>query len=255
MTKAKHFAVADTETTGLGSRAIVFDFAYSVVTRKETVLTRSFLVREIITNPKIMLRAVDDENWRQSFGGKLFSHYIPELDKGGLRIYPWHEIIRTFHDDMRTHNVKVFSAYNLNFDAKALQRTQEIIAGKDKILPFKMDLLDLWKFACVTVLNTKLYHDVARRMGQDTGFVTPADNVRTTAEKTYAFLTGDLSFIEAHTAREDVEIETEILQRLLAKKTRIPYNEVEPHAWRLAQAFKTRGLPQRFDADLFDTSQ
>ena len=87
MPKAKHFLVADTESLGLGSRAITFDFAYTIATRKEIVCERSFLVREILTNPRLMFDAVKDQNWREMIGYKLFSHYVPQLDTGALHLF------------------------------------------------------------------------------------------------------------------------------------------------------------------------
>lgn len=229
--QAKRFLTADTETIGLAPKNIVYDFAYTIATRKNVLLERSFLIREILTQPRIMLAAIDDEKWRQTFGGKIFSHYIPRLDENKLKLFSWREIVETLRDDMRTHDVSVFCAYNINFDMRALAKTNSVVIGSGKILDYKPDLLDLWLFACCTALNKKLYHDIAAKQG----WISEANNVRTTAEKTFAFLTGDYSFIESHTALEDAQIETEILQRLLARKKTIPYNQIEHMPWRTAQ--------------------
>lgn len=237
MIKQKKFLVADTETIGLAPQNLVYDFAYAITTRKETVLTRSFLVREILTDPRTMLGALDHADWRQTFGGKIFSHYIPMLDAATERkIFGWQEIVDILREDMRTHDVDVFSAYNINFDMRAMAKTQHRIQGAGKILEYRPALLDLWLFSCVGVLDTRLYHDVAQRMG----WISEAGNVRTTAEKTFAFLTGNFDFIESHTALEDAEIEAEILRRLLAKKKRIPYDEIEHMPWQRAQKIRGR---------------
>ena len=238
--KEKVFLTADTETTGIGSKAIVFDFAYTIATRKRTILERSFLVRETITSPRVMFAAIADKRWRESFGGKLFRHYIPALNDDKLKLFSWSEIIGTLRDDMATYDVDVFAAYNLKFDMGALGKTQQMICDGGKVLSYKPDLLCLWEFACSTVCDTAMYHKVAREMGQDSGWITQADNVRTNAEKVYAFLTGNLDFIESHTALEDAQIETEILQRLLAKKKTIPYNVLDHMPWRKAQTIRGR---------------
>lgn len=240
--RAKTFLTLDSETTGLGSKAIVFDLAYTIATRKNTLLQRTFLVREILTNPACMLGALSDAHWRDSFGGKLFRDYIPAINAGEMKLYPWREIIETMRDDMQTHNVSVFAAYNLKFDMTALAKTHAKVGRQDKILPYKMDLLDLWKFSCSAVLNTRLYHDFARLHGIEKGFITAANNVRTTAEKTYAYLTQNADFIEDHTALSDAIIETEILQRLLAKKKTIPYNQVDHMPWKYAQRLEGKLL-------------
>lgn len=234
--RAKTFLTADTETLGLSPNNIVYDFAYSIATRKNVLLERSFLICEIFTSPAFMFKGVNNPEWANAFGGKIFSHYIPSLDKQVLRLHNWRDIIETMRDDMLTYGVSVFTAYNLNFDINALRKTNKAIYGNEnnKILGYKPDLLDLWLFSCQTALNSQLYHDVANAQG----WVSPANNVRTTAEKTFAFLTGDYSFIEAHTALQDVQIETEILQRLLARKKRIPYNDVQHMPWQIAQKIK-----------------
>lgn len=233
--KSKTFLVADGESTGLGRYAYLFDFAYAIVTRKKTLIERTFLVKEILTNPRIMLGAFFNPDWRSMMGSKIFNHYIPQIAKQDYRIYPWREIVETMREDMRTYSVDVFSAYNLNFDMGAIANTQKYIYEGGKVLEYKPDLLCLWKFACDTLCNSPMYHDTARKMGVDTGWITEAGNVRTNAEKVYAYLSGDLNFIESHTAQKDVQIETEILQRLLAKKKKIPYNDLEYMPWRKAQ--------------------
>jgi len=240
--KEKVFLIADGETTGIGGKAYVFDFAYVIATRKRVIAERSFLIREVLTNPRVMLGAMFNDTWRDMMGAKLFRDYIPGLNSGDMRLYGWRDMIETMRDDMLTHGVDVFSAYNLSFDMRALATTQEFVGTPGKVLTYKPDLLCLWEFACQTVCASRMYHRVAHELGNARGWITDAGNVRTNAEKTYAFLTGDLDFIESHTALKDAQIETEILQRLLAKKKRIPYNVLDHMPWRKAQNF---GLVQR----------
>jgi hypothetical protein len=233
--KERRFLVADTESTGLGSKAFVFDFGYVISNRKGKIFQeRNFLVSEVLTNPRIMLGALYNKEWRAMMGGKIFHHYIPALNDNVLSLTPWRDVLAVLRDDILTYGVDVFSAYNLPFDLGAMNKTHQMIA--EKSLNFdRLDLLCLWEFSCITVLRSRLYHDVAREQGADNGWITPAGNVRTTAEKTYAFLSGELDFIESHTALHDAQIETEILHRLLARKTKIPYNVLQGFSWRKAQ--------------------
>lgn len=233
--KAKKFLIADGESTGLGSRAFVFDFAYTIATRRDVLLERQFLVREILCNPAIMLRAYFDDTWRDMMGKKLFTDYIPMLSRGDAKLFSWREIVETIRDDMLTHSVDVFSAYNLRFDMGALANTHRYIGHTDKILPYRPDLLCLWEFACSTLCNTPTYHRIANELGNAHGWITDAGNVRTNAEKVYAYLTQQFDFVESHTALSDAQIETVILQRLLAKKKAIPYNVLDHMPWRKAQ--------------------
>ena len=235
--KEKRFMVTDTETTGLGNRSFVFDFAYVISNRRGKIFQeRNFLIKEILTDPKVMLGALYNQDWRAMMGGKIFRYYIPALNSGELKLTPWRDVIQTMREDVKTYGVNAFSAYNLPFDLGAMQKTHNRIVEKN--LDFsKLDLLCLWEFASITVLRSRNYHDTCARLNNPTAhdWISEVGNVRTTAEKTYAFITGDFDFIESHTALHDAQIETDILHRLLARKTPIPYNIVKGFSWRKAQ--------------------
>lgn len=229
--KAKKFLTLDTESTGLGRKALAFDVAYTIATRRDVILSRQFLIREILTDPRVMLGAMNNGEWRDMMGAKLFANYIPAIDSQEYRLASWQDFTRTLRADMAAHGVDVFAAYNLPFDMRAIAQTQEHILGKSKVLEYRPDLLCLWNFSASTVCQRPTYHKAAQQFG----WISDAGNVRTNAEKVYAYLTGDFDFIETHTALDDALIETEILQRLLANKKPIPYNELDHGAWRKAQ--------------------
>jgi hypothetical protein len=80
---------------------------------------------------------------------------------------------------------------------------------------------------------------------RDYSWVSEANNVRTTAEKAYAFLSGDVNFVESHTALHDAQIETIILKKLLQRKKTIPYNRLVGMPWRSAQIIEGELLSGR----------
>jgi len=223
--KAKIFAVCDTETVGLPPHNLVYDLAYTIATRKRVLCKRSFLVRETITDAAEMMGAY--------YAKKIFSFYIPALDAGEMKLYSWADVVATLRADIAIYGVDVFSAYNIGFDMGAISATNKK-HGHGKVLENKLDLLDLWTFACVGALNTRAYHNLAMQEK----WISDAGNVRTTAEKAYAFLAGQFDFVEQHTALDDAIIETEILQRLLARKKTIPYNNIAAMPWQLAQTLR-----------------
>lgn len=240
--KAKRFLTCDTESTGLGKRSLCFDLGYVISDKHGILAERSFLVKEIITNPRVMLGALFNDEWRAMMGGKLFSFYLPELANGNQTIKPWREIVEILRDDMRTHSVDVFAAYNLPFDMTCIAQTQAYIYEGGKVLDYTPDLLCLWNFACTTVCNTPMYHRIAAEQNNGVDWISDKGNVRTNAEKVYAYLTGNYGFIESHTALHDAQIENEILHRLRAKKKPIPYNDIQYGVWRKAQIL---GIEQR----------
>jgi hypothetical protein len=220
--KSKVFICCDTETVGLPPHNLVYDLAYTIATRKTILAKRSFLVRETITDAEEMMGAF--------YAKKIFSFYIPELDSGTMQLYNWADVVNTLRSDIAIYGVDVFAAYNIGFDMGAIAATNKRHAT-GKVLEKKIDLLDLWTFACVGALNTRSYHNLAKQEN----WISEAGNVRTTAEKAYAFLAGQFDFEEQHTALDDALIETVIMQRLLARKKTIPYNNVAAMPWQLAQ--------------------
>lgn len=237
--RAKHFLIADTETVGLKPVNFVYDFGYVITTKKEVKLERAFLVTEIITNAKYMMGAY--------FAKKIFSYYIPALDAGIIHLHSWADVVEQLRADMAEYEIDVFAAYNLPFDMGAITSTNALLTNGGKVLDYKPDLLDLYYFACTGALNSRLYHDLAyqqEEIKKDYSWVSEANNVRTTAEKAYAFLSGDVEFVESHTALHDAQIETVILKKLLARKTPIPYNRLVAMPWRQAQTIRGELLDQ-----------
>jgi hypothetical protein len=230
------YLIADTETTGLAPFNLVFDFAYVIADRKTILIERQFLTREILCNGRTMLTALYKEDWRAMMGAKLFNVYIPAIAAQEMKIYSWREIIDTMRDDILTHNVNRFCAYNLRFDMSAMSKTQKHIYQSGMILSRPCALLDLWLCCCEMVFNLKLYHETALR----NDWITQADNVRTTAEHAYKFLTGDHDMLQDHTALADVHIELEILRRILAKKKKLPIDILDANPWRRAQRIRLR---------------
>jgi len=167
--KPKIIMVTDTESTGLGNKAFVFDLGYVIGNKRGKVLQeRNFLIREVLQNPRIMLGALYNKDWRAMMGGKIFNFYIPEIANQNLKIIGWREAMEIMRDDIQTYGVNVFSAYNLPFDLGALNKTHQMVC--DLTLNFsRLDLLCLWEFACITVCRSRLYHDVCREQGKDAG--------------------------------------------------------------------------------------
>lgn len=221
MLKENRFLVFDTETMGVDNR-VVYDIGYYIVNRRGNIFaSRRFLVREIITNPAIMTKAF--------YHNKIYSDYLEMLDNSDSRlIYNWSEIQNMMREDIKTFGVNVFSAYNLGFDMSAINATNRA-TNCGKLLEKKPMLLDLWLFSCQYLFNTNFYKEMAR----NNNWISDAGNYRTTAEHAYRFITLNPDYSEPHTALEDAAIESEILNRLLAKKKAIPYNTINPHPWKI----------------------
>jgi hypothetical protein len=212
----------DTETVGLKPNNLVYDIAWVITDKQGNIYDQqSYLVREIITDGKKMRRAF--------FTDRIFSHYIPELDRGTIRLADWSEIVGHLREAAALCDV--LAAYNLPFDMSAVKRTSQDCGQTQPVYSKKPVLLCLWRFACGLLFASKKYHMAARNQG----WVSDAGNYRTTAEHAFKYITGQWDFEESHTAREDAEIERQIMTRLFARKKKIPYNDLSPFPWKLAQ--------------------
>ena len=223
MIKAKTFLTLDTETVGLPPLNLVYDLGYTIHNKAGVIVARrNWLIEDIITDGRAMMGAF--------YAKKIFSFYIPALDAQTVRLAKWVDVVEMLAADIIDYDVDVVTAYNARFDVGALRATA-LKMQTGKILPRKVDLLCIWQFACETVLKSPSYHRAAAQHG----WISEAQNVRTTAEHTYKYITGQPDFVEGHTALSDAEIETEILAHCFRQKKKIPYNNLSGIPWRVAQ--------------------
>lgn len=217
MAKKYIIAVIDTECVGLQDKS-VYDFAWQIVDKKGNVYSEgSYLVEETITNADKMMGAF--------YAKKIFSHYIPMLARREISILPWDEIRARFLADLSEFNVNIVAAYNIGFDMGAIRSTN----GGNKFLDRNVKILDIWQFACETILSQKSY----MRIASEQGWISTAGNIRTNAEKAFAYISGDWEYSEEHTALSDVKIEVSILADCFRQKKSIPFGKVNAQPWRI----------------------
>jgi DNA polymerase III epsilon subunit-like protein len=209
----------DTETADLSGN--VYDVAAIVHNKRgEIVAEYTALVSETMTNPAKMMGAF--------YAKKIFTHYIPMIDAGSIRVRPWADITASIQALVLQHNVKTIAAYNLGFDMRVLKQTGNAYGAR--ILPHgNFKLLDIWQFACEVRLSRRTYKNLATSMG----WVSDHGNLRTGAEYAYRFCSGDHGFIEDHTALSDARIEVAILAECFKQKKPIPYGKVNQSPWKL----------------------
>jgi hypothetical protein len=96
--------------------------------------------------------------------------------------------------------------------------------------PFGTEFFCIWNMACTSILNTENYV----RFALENGFVSEHDNIQTSAEVAYRYLTNETTFIESHTGLEDVKIEIEILLAVL--RSEMEYSDkIYSACWRTVQ--------------------
>lgn len=219
--KRKNIAIIDTETAGGFDNPMVYDIGVIIIDQKGVQVAETHSLVKEVWDSNLMETA-------------YYANKIPCYDSmllDDLTINYWDDIRATISELFSIHSVGIVSAYNLRFDMGAIRNTNNQLGQHGKFLTKKVDLLDLWLWACSAIMNKKTYHKFA-----DThGFTTPAGNYKTSAETAYSFLANIPNFVESHTALDDCYIEADIARTLLKRKGKKPLNELVGSPWRLAQ--------------------
>lgn len=205
----------DTETVGTFDRPLVHDIGWMVTDKNFNVISKKrYLVKEFHIDQPWILKTSDFYSERQGL-------YRKAIKDATVEIKPWREVIKEFMKDLK--GAKVMSAYNLAFDYKAINYTNNFFNGGDETLSKLIDkktLLCIWNLACDTILDTDDYRGYATMKH----FISDKGNYLSSAESCYAYLTQNDSYKEEHTALADVEIEVDILRYIVENcKGRVEY--------------------------------
>ena len=225
----KALLVIDTETCNitpsekvLPHNNLTYDIGFAIVypSSGETVLTRSYVVREVFFG-----------EWRRmksAYYANKLPQYYADIAEGRRKIASFFDIMVEIANLCRKYNIVAICAHNARFDVDALNTTAAELTGIPYIhaLP-DVEIWDSMKMA-KTFANTPTY----RRFCEDNAFMTnhATPRPRMTAEVLYRYIMQDLTFEESHTALEDVQIEMQIVfkaYRTHKKMDRVLYNKRE----------------------------
>lgn len=223
--KKKYFLTIDTETAGDLRKPLVYDVGFSIVDIYGNVYeSASFVNYDIYVKEKELMKSA-------YYADKL-PQYEADIKAGRRRLAKFFTIRKTVLDAMKRWDVEAVGAYNTGFDKRALNNTQRHTTdGKYRyFFPKGTKFIDIWTMACNSIFKTPSF----RKMAYENEWYSPKGNVRTNAEVAYAFISGQLDFIESHTALEDVEIETAIMAYCW-RKTTPEQREIVGCPWRIPQ--------------------
>ena len=275
--RRKYYLVLDCETATLPyainydgnarkniaiAKPLIYDLAWQLVDRKGNVYRRkSYIITEIFSVPSI---------FNTAYYASKRPQYIEKLNNGQAVLTDWNTAVQDLLQDMR--NAVAVGAYNSMFDfKKAIPFTEkyismlyspdffkweqmqnrladEIAVGKRKDSNYRFNpdvfnfrgeqfaLIDVWGLSCRYLLNNDEY----RQQCIDNGWTTASGKYfSTSAESAFRYLSKNAEFIESHTALEDVEIESEILAKIIGKKLNqfeigiiyFPFREIGTVEW------------------------
>jgi hypothetical protein len=225
MANKKYFVVIDTETMNSLEEPLVYDIGYAICDRYGNIYEeRSFVVAETFCDMKDVMQS--------AYYSEKIPQYWEDIKSGNRAIKPLWAIRKQLLADMKKYNTKRICAYNMAFDKRALNNTIRYVSKSWArwFFPFGCEFQCIWNFACSTLLNTKSYIDFALK----NGLISEADNIQTSAECAYKFITKNTEFSEEHKGLEDVRIEVEVMASCYKTHKKIE-NNINSACWRKVQ--------------------
>ena len=217
--------VIDTETCNTIEQPIPYDIGYAVCDRKGNVyVKRSFIVAEVFLDLADVMKS--------AYYAEKIPCYWEDIKRGKRVIKSIWNIRKQIFEDMKKYNIKRVGAYNMGFDKRALNNLMRYTTKSfcRWFFPFGTKFFCIWSMACQTLLNTTSYVKFAEK----NNLVSDANNLLTSAESCYKFITDSVDFKESHTGLEDVEIEIEIMAKCYKTHKKMD-TAIYSSCWRLPQ--------------------
>lgn len=256
--RRKYFLILDCETATLPhainyideerkniaiAKPLIYDLGWQVVDYQGRVYAKkNFLISEIFSVPAVFDTA---------YYAEKRPLYLEKLDKGEIMLTDWRTAVRELIEDMDA--CEAVGAYNSMFDFKKAipftelyinqlyspdfhkwldfqnSRVDAIATGRTFENPYGFDetvfrfrektypLFDLWGLSCRHILNCDEY----KEMCLDNEWQTASGKYfKTSAETAFRFFSGDMEFIEAHTAIDDAIIESMLFADIVKRTKR-----------------------------------
>jgi hypothetical protein len=202
--------VLDVETAGNINLPKVYDLGFAVIERKggKILSEHSYIIPEIFWGCQ--------KNMKTAYYADKIPQYCEGLANDIWKVKPFMECRTLIADIMREEQISKVYAYNCRFDRDALAHTAHILSegAVNTFFPDGTKFCDIWRMACETIMLQTGFAKFCVKHG----FVSPAGNLRTSAEVCYAYINNRPDFAEHHTGLDDVMIENAILQYCFKQK-------------------------------------
>lgn len=222
--------VLDTETVGTFKSPLVHDIGFTIIDKDFNLLRKErYLVAELHKEGTWILNTSD-----------FYNEYKKDYYKARKieKVMYWSDIVDEMVKIIKEYKVTTISAYNLQFDYKAIKYTEQMFnRGSQKLAKIldqkNKNLLCIYNLACETILQSPQYHQFA----EENGYISASGNIQTNAEACYRYITNNTTYTEKHTALSDAEDETEILHYIVTnvKSNKSPQYGLCYNCWRKAQ--------------------
>ena len=205
--RKKYYMVLDTETCPIDrerqdvtpENMLVYDIGYAIVDKKGNVYrTGSYIISDVFFKEFY-------SKMQSSYYAEKIPNYMQDIGENKRKVKSWSEISFILREVIQEFKVAAIVAHNARFDFGALKNTKEYL-NQYAMLPF-MTWYDSLKMARSVVAEMPTY----KQFCYDNRYITKTGKCKLTAEVLYRYIKNDNTFIESHTALEDVLIEKEIL--------------------------------------------
>lgn len=224
--KREMFLVIDTETCNSVEQPFPYDIGYAICDRYGNIYEKkSFVVAEVFLDMADVMTS--------AYYAEKIPNYWDDIKNGSRTLRTFRNIRAEIHSDMKKYNVKKVGAYNMGFDKKALNNLTRYITKSWMrwFFPFGTEYFCIWNMACQTLMNRATYIKFAEK----NGLVSPSNNLMTSAEACYKYVTKNIDFKEEHTGLEDVLIEVQILKECYRQHKKMD-TSINSNCWRIPQA-------------------
>lgn len=223
--RKKYIMVLDVETTNNDMTSkfndgLVYDIGFGIYDQKgNTYCERSYCIKEIFEDKNLMNSAY--------YKNKLPKYY-EELKQGKREIKTALQTRKIIKQAIEYFNIKEVYAYNANFDNTTLNNTIRYITSSYVrwYLPREVNVYCIWHIACQVLGTQKTFQ--FENVRNENG------NLKTSAERMFAYISQNEDFEEEHIGLADVQIEKEILIRCLKSHKKINKN-INRACWRIPQ--------------------
>lgn len=210
--RRRHYIIVlDTETANTftdengrldTSSTLVYDLGWAVTDKHGNIYRKKSFV-----NSDIFFH--EAELMKSAYYANKIPKYLEDIEAGRRIVANTYEMRSALLNDIADFAVDTICAHNARFDYNSLNSTERWTT-KSKyryFLPYGITIWDSLKIARSVMGKMPTY----RKFCEDNNYLTKNGQLRFTAEILYRFISKDNSFIEAHTALADVEIEAQIM--------------------------------------------
>ena len=213
------------------------------------LLEKNYLIKDTLSDPENFIFTYTDNETGNRVPYSLDSRYSSALKRwaNGERyeVATWDYAYKQFWDYCSRMGVDIITAYNLNFDLKAMQKTQAQYSDKQLRLPNGVDKVCLMDI-CQTFIMNRDFKSWWESLEDDfkNQFQTDRGNISYSAECMYRYLFEDYFYTEQHTALRDCRMEFKLLKYAYNKWA----NDINKHfvnnvrgvSWRTANKVFTK---------------